>query len=98
MNTRSLSKPGGVFGATGAFLKAKPVISAALLSVVLCCFVGLRYSSGSEDGLSGVAGDVRNASISDAAIEKFWAVYHGNDYDDIPEVEDQLERAPARSE
>jgi len=40
-----------------------------------------------------VAGDTWSASISDAAIEKFWAVYHGNDYDDIPEVEDRLERA-----
>ena len=93
MNTRSLSKPGDVFGAAEAFLKARPVISAALLSIVLCCFVGLRYSSGSDEGQAGVALDVRNTTIGDAAIENFWAVYHGNDYDDIPEVEDQLERA-----
>jgi len=40
-----------------------------------------------------VAADPAIAAISNAAIEKFWSIYHGNDYADIPEAQTQLEEA-----
>jgi hypothetical protein len=39
------------------------------------------------------AQDDPSTGVSRAAIEKFWTIYHGNDYDTIPEVQKDLETA-----
>ncbi len=43
-----------------------------------------------------MAGDAYSTSTTVAAIERFWAIYHDNDYDDIPAVQAELERALRR--
>ncbi|MGA8599537.1 MAG: hypothetical protein WB676_32855 [Bryobacteraceae bacterium] len=68
-------------------------ISAVVLGVLLCCSAGVKYSLGKSGGQSTAAENAQNANTSDAAIEKFWAVYHGNAYDDIPAVQAELESA-----
>jgi hypothetical protein len=93
MNRRNQIKMGGVFGAASAFLKGRPKVSAALLGMALfCSVVGVKRSLGDDDG-GPIAEEAHHAGTSVAAIEKFWAVYHGNDYDDIPAVQAELERA-----
>jgi hypothetical protein len=60
---------------------------------LFCSVVGVRRSLGDDDGAPAIAEDGHNARISVAAIERFWAIYHGNDYDDIPAAQAELERA-----
>jgi hypothetical protein len=93
MNPRNQVKPGGLLQAVRAFVKANPTVLAALLGLVLGSFVAVRYSSGSDDEQSGAAEDLRDESTSVAAIKNFWAIYHGNEYDQIPEAQAQLETA-----
>jgi hypothetical protein len=68
-------------------LTTKPIVPAALLGVAIFYFLGVTLSSGQ----SAVRADARNAGT--AAIERFWAIYHGNDYDSISGVQAQLEAA-----
>ena len=77
----------------GAFVKATPFISVALIATVLLCFVGVSRSSGNARERAGFAQGEHGRGFSDAAIERFWTIYHGNDYDAIPQVQDELERA-----
>jgi hypothetical protein len=72
-------------------IKRNRIIPAALFGVAAFWFFGAALSSGqgSEPGPA-------NQRSSDAAIERFWAVYHGNDYDSISEVQSELESALQR--
>jgi hypothetical protein len=92
MNKRNLLARGSAFGAAGVWVKTRPLVSTALFSVVLFCIAGVAYSSARDDGQPTPAGDGRDAAIN-AAIETFWNIYHGNDYDDIPEVQGRLKEA-----
>ena len=74
-------------------LKAgKRVISTLVALVALLC---VTYSFANDEG-SSAAADPATASFSAVAIEHFWKVYHGNDYDGIPEVQTQLRAALRR--
>ena len=86
MNRESLVKRGGVFSTACAWMKRKPIVPAALLGVVTFCFLGATLSPGQSGG-PGIRG------ASDAAIERFWDIYHGNQYDAIPDVQAQLQAA-----
>ena len=92
MHKESQIRPGSSFGAGSGFVKTRPMVAVALMATALFLFIGVAHSSGSGGRAASAHGE-HNADISEAAIEKFWTVYHGNDYDAIPEVQDELERA-----
>jgi hypothetical protein len=69
------------------------MLAVALLATALFLFIGVTHSSGNNGGRAALSQDDRATGTSRAAIEKFWTVYHGNDYDAIPEVQDELEHA-----
>jgi hypothetical protein len=58
----------------------------ALGVATLFCFIGLAESSSTTP-------DDQGAGISRAAIEKFWMIYHANDYAAIRDVQKRLETA-----
>ena len=68
---------GNTFGKAGLLV--------ALGVATLFCFIGLAESSSTTP-------DDQGAGISRAAIEKFWMIYHGNDYAAIRDVQKRLER------
>lgn len=60
----------------------------ALLGIALVALAGFaRVPMGQDDWSQAGQG------MSDAAITRFWAVYHGNDYAKIPQVQAELQRA-----
>jgi hypothetical protein len=92
MHTESQIKSGHIFVAGDGFVKARPMVAVALIATAVFCF-GAAHSFGNGGGRAASAQGEHSAGISEAAIEKFWKVYHGNDYDAIPEVQNELERA-----
>ena len=90
MHTKGQIKPGQVFEKGTAFIKAKHVLAVALAAAALFCFIAAAHSSG---GRGGRPVDDQSIGGSRAAIEKFWTIYHGNDYDRIPEAQKELETA-----
>lgn len=77
---------------SGGFVKARPIVAVALMATALFCFISVARSFG-RGGQAASAHDEHSAGISEGAIERFWRVYHGNEYDAIPEVQSELERA-----
>jgi hypothetical protein len=65
---------------------AKAIVLVLLLSAVLFTATGFSRSSVEDDHHG-----ERNESA--AAIERFWKVYHGNEYDQIPQVQQELQNA-----
>jgi hypothetical protein len=92
MNSQNLIKLGGVFSSAAAWIKTRPMVPAVLLGIVMLRLSGVTLGSGQ----SAVAARVRSEVTSTAAIERFWAVYHGNDYGAIREVQIRLEAALER--
>ena len=76
-----------------AFLKVKHLVAVVLMTAALFCFIGVRQSTGNSGGRSLLAQGDQTTGISRAAIEKFWTIYHGNDYAGIAEVQKELETA-----
>lgn len=72
----------------GAWIKGRPVALCALLGIPIFCFFGVTLRSAQSSGTG-----PESRGSSGAAIERFWTVYHGNDYDAIPEVQAQLQAA-----
>lgn len=64
----------------------KPIVLTLLLSAVLFTAMGFSRSSVEEDHHG-------ERNESSAAIERFWNVYHGNEYDQIPQVQQELQNA-----
>jgi hypothetical protein len=93
MNTRSQIKSGQIFVARGGFVKTRPIVSLALVAAALLCFIGVAHSFGNDRERAAAAQGEHSAGVSEAAVEKFCTVYHGNDYDAIPEVQHELETA-----
>jgi hypothetical protein len=69
-----------------AFAGIKENRTAAFLVAIAALLLLSGFARGTEDDEG-----VENASR--AAIRHFWEVYHGNDYDQIPHVQSELERA-----
>lgn len=86
-------RPGQVFAKRSAFFKSKHFVAAALMAAALLCFIGAGRSSGNSASRPVPAQDGRGNGVSRAAIEKFWTIYHGNEYAAIPEVQKELETA-----
>ncbi len=72
-------------------IKKQPILSAALLGVVILSSFGVTLKSGQFDDVG-----QEGRESSNAAIKRFWTVYHGNDFDSIPEVQRELQTALQR--
>src|SRR5437660_8861614 len=91
MATEGQIKPGLSFFRGGPFVKARrAIVLALLMAAALFCFIGVGHSTGSNGGRPVLTEDDHSTGISRAAIEKFWTIYHGNDYAGIPEAQDEL--------
>jgi hypothetical protein len=93
MHTENQIRPGRSFGAGSGFIKARPMFAVALMAIALFLLIGVAHSFGSSSGRPALAQDDHGTGISQAAIEKFWAIYHSNDYAAIPEAQDELQKA-----
>jgi hypothetical protein len=72
--------------------KAKHVV-AIVVAATLFTLIEVGHTSGANGGQSVPAQNNQGNGVSSTAIERFWTIYHGNDYDAIPEVQMQLETA-----
>jgi hypothetical protein len=93
MNTENRIRPSHIFDQKRGSVKAGTLAAVALVAAVVVGLVGAASSLDHSAGPASLAQGEHRAAISDAAVEKFWAVYHGNDYDAIPEVQQELQRA-----
>jgi hypothetical protein len=75
----------------GLLAQCRNVTVAAAVLCLLYAAV-LRANSGSNAETLD-ADDNHRQGVADAAINRFWAVYQGNDYSAIPEAEQELESA-----
>jgi len=64
----------------------KSIVLVLLLSAALGMITGFTKGSTEDDRYGERDG-------SSAAIERFWKVYHGNEYDQIPRVQEELQNA-----
>src|SRR5437870_1036951 len=85
MNVRIGARFDDAFRRVAARLKKNLIASALLLGAALMLLAGFAWNP--EDD------DEPHRQGSEAAIRLFWAVYHGNDYDAIPQVQTELQRA-----
>jgi hypothetical protein len=70
----------------GKYLPPHKIAVVLLLIVSLMTMTGFRMGFQEDDHRGG-------QEESSAAIERFWKVYHGNQYSHIPEVQQQLQNA-----
>jgi hypothetical protein len=75
----------GTFRYTVARLKEHPFASALLVSAAMVLIAGFTWNPAGDNDQS--------QETSRVAIEHFWAVYHGNDYNAIPGVQAELQQA-----
>jgi hypothetical protein len=94
MHTESQVGPGRSFFQGSSSFSAMPaLVAATLIAAAFFCFIGVGQSSGSGGERAVPAQDEHGTGISRAAIEKFWTIYHGNDYAAIPEAQEELQKA-----
>lgn len=86
-NVNGVNRLCSLLGAIGVRVKARPFVATMLVGIGVVPLAGFRSQSPSEDSLAA------NKDMTGAAIDRFWAVYHRNDYDAIPQVQQQLEVA-----
>ena len=79
---------GALLQALGKWIRMRSGIPAALLALVLSWSIAVMVSSGQSSEPRSGGGDG-----STAAIQRFWAVFHGNNYAAIPELQKDLEAA-----
>jgi hypothetical protein len=85
MNGRFAARLAAALRSAAARLRKDPFASALLLCAALMLIAGFRWNPADDDN--------PRQEASQAAIQHFWAVYHGNDYDAIPQVQTELQRA-----
>jgi hypothetical protein len=79
-----------ILRAAGKWIKARPVVLAAILGVSLLAISGFRTGAAQANWQNS------GREATSAAIDHFWAIYHGNDYDAIPKVQEELAGAMQR--
>jgi hypothetical protein len=79
---------GHTSSALARLTKKRPAIAAVVSCLAISWFFGAVAGSGQSHG-SGRA----SRTGSDAAIEQFWTIFHGNDYDAIAAVQAELQAA-----
>src|SRR5262249_24494847 len=93
MNRRTRRVFRTVFGTTRTCDETRAIVALVLFSICVFCVLGAVYSRVHEEDRDALTAHARIASTTQAAIERFWAIFHGNDYDAIPDVQAQLEAA-----
>src|SRR5882757_10952412 len=88
MRVRKLHKVFHFAGPLMRWMGAGPIIPAVLSGIALLFLAGFTSGSAGDDHQ-----DERDKGASKAAIERFWSVYHGNQYSAIPRVQAQLQSA-----
>jgi len=68
-------------------VKARPFVATTLVGFSLLSMAGFATQSPDANSQS------ESKDMTGAAIHRFWTAYHGNDYDAIPEVQEQLQAA-----
>ena len=91
MDRRKHSAASTVLEAIGKSMRTRQAISAALVGLAIFWFFDAVPGSGQSTELRPGAG-----SSAASAIERFWAIFHRNDYSAIPAVEAELQAALAR--
>src|SRR5438132_11004891 len=92
MNKMHVSMLNKVFHSSGTWMRwmrAKPMIPAVLSGIALLVLAGFASGAADDDHET-------EKGASKAAIERFWSVYHGNQYSAIPQVQAQLQTAIKR--
>ena len=92
MQTEGQIRPGQL-GEGSTFARAKHIVVAIVMAAALFTLIEVGHTSGANGGQSVPAPDNQGNGVSRAAIERFWTIYHGNDYDAILEVQKELEAA-----
>jgi hypothetical protein len=85
MNVRGGARFDDVLRRVAARLKKNWIASALLLVAALMLVAGFAWNPDADDE--------PQRQGSEAAIRLFWAAYHANDYDAIPQVQTELQRA-----
>jgi hypothetical protein len=85
MKGRMEARFNGAFRVAAASLNKNPFALALLLCVAMLMVAGFAWSPGDDDD--------QPREDSQGAIRRFWAVYHGNDYNAIPQAQAELQRA-----
>jgi hypothetical protein len=86
MNKKPIPALSRVFHAAGVWMSTRPIVRAMLLGIALFSMAGFATVQTDDDRQ-------RDREGSRAAIERFWSIYHGNEYSAIPQVQGQLESA-----
>lgn len=76
--------PMALFHRVAAAVLRSRIFSVVLIGGALLATAGFTWFSDGDDA---------TPNPSQAAIERFWQVYHGNDYPQIPQVEEQLQQS-----
>jgi hypothetical protein len=84
MKSPRFSAPVAILRRAAVGLTKSRIFAPVLIGVALVVFTGFAGRPGGDDDSPG---------SSEAAIEHFWKVYHGNDYSQIPQVQEQLQQA-----
>jgi hypothetical protein len=83
MTREILSSSANVLRKFGARLKTNRAASALVLAAIVLALTGFAWRNDTDDA----------RDESQAAINHFWAVYHGNNYPAIPQVQAELQQA-----
>src|SRR4030088_1886890 len=75
-----------VLPTSNVWIRTKEIVTAVLSAIALIALAGFASGSADED-------HEMDRGASKAAIERFWSVYHGNEYSAIPQVQAQLQNA-----
>ena len=93
MRTEGQISPGQFFGKASIFVKAQHIVAAIVVVAAVFILIGVGHTSGASGKQPTPAQADQSNGVSRAAIERFWTIYHGNDYEAIPEVQKELETA-----
>lgn len=86
-------KAGQLFMKENRFLKIRHLLAVALMAAAVFSVIGVGHTSVTKGGQSAGDQGQQDNGVSRAAIERFWEIYHGNEYDGIPEAQKELQAA-----
>jgi hypothetical protein len=93
MRKEDQTRPGQLVSNRWTFVKAQQLVAAAIVVGAVLTLLSVGHTAGPNGGPSAPARAEQGNATSRAAIDRFWTIYHGNDYDGIPEVQKELETA-----
>lgn len=89
MNTilRGIRQVSGMMTAAQKWTRNRPVVAVLLVAAATLSLAGFANESAVQDSQSSAQGQ------TSTAIADFWKIYHGNDYDAIPQAQNELSAA-----